>query len=316
MDHRDHYTTLGVPRDATAKQIRDAYRKLARQYHPDLHPGDPAAEETLKDVNAAYEVLSDTDKRRKYNMLGTDWSAILRDEDTLRREAGFAPVAEAAASSAAAAGRVYRDATNSYGAFANSARVAIVGLALAGLALIAPYGWRTRGEAVQPQAAVHFQRTAASIRELAGALGQLGQLLDEGVDVWTQVCVNRSMQTDGFLDGTVKPNYQRRYREGVEAVIALITRAEGAGAFALPLTASDRAVLRSLVPLRDELQEARGASPLDCRNDLPVYRFRALAQQTDTARRCLDALSRLPPKDLATRSAAGRDVCLATASSR
>ena len=318
MDRRDHYATLGVPRDASATQIRDAYRKLARQYHPDLHPEDTAAEEVLKRVNEAYEVLSDADKRRKYHLLGTEWDAILRDEDALRRETGFAPVAEAVASAAAAASRnarVFRDRTDSYLALANIARVAIVGFVLAGFALVAPYGWRSRGPAVQPRPALNIYETAASMRDLSGALYRFAEILDEGVEVWRRVCVERSMQTDDFLDRTVKPNYQRRYRRDAEAVITQITRAESAGAFTLRLTASDQAVLRSLLSLRDELRETTGTSPLDCRNDLPVREFKSLAKRATAGRRCLDQLSQLPSARLAAQDNARQDVCEGSAGS-
>lgn len=315
MDRRDHYATLGVPRDADARQIRDAYRTLARQYHPDLHPGDTSAEEVLKRVNEAYEVLSDADKRRKYNMLGTDWNAILRDEDLLRREAGFAPVAEAATASIRST-RVYREHTHSYLALANSARVAIVGLVIAGFALIAPYGWHRRGAAVQARPASHVQETAAALRELSVVLDQFVRILDEGVDLWRQVCVERSAQTDEFLNGTVKPNYERRYRQDEKALITQIARAESAGVFALPLTASDQAVLRSLLSLRDELLETAGTSPLDCRNDVPVHRFKALAHQAATGRRCLDRLSELPRDRLTPQSKTDHNVCEGSAASR
>src|SRR3989454_3134577 len=76
VKYRDYYEVLGVPRDATAKAIRDAYRKLARQYHPDLQDT-PAkkkvAEEKFKEINEAHEVLGDPEKRKKYNQLGSRW---------------------------------------------------------------------------------------------------------------------------------------------------------------------------------------------------------------------------------------------------
>src|SRR5712692_2844839 len=73
VKYRDYYEVLGVPRDATAKAIRDAYRKLARQYHPDLQdtPSKKAAEEKFKEINEAYEVLGDPEKRKKYDQLGS-----------------------------------------------------------------------------------------------------------------------------------------------------------------------------------------------------------------------------------------------------
>src|ERR671933_1335709 len=65
------YETLGVAKNASADDIKKAYRKLARQYHPDKNPGDKAAEERFKEVQAAYDVLSDPDKRKQYDRLGS-----------------------------------------------------------------------------------------------------------------------------------------------------------------------------------------------------------------------------------------------------
>ena len=73
MEYKDYYKTLGVDRKADAKDIRSAYRKLARQYHPDVNPGDKASEERFKEVNEAYEVLSDAEKRAKYDRFGAEW---------------------------------------------------------------------------------------------------------------------------------------------------------------------------------------------------------------------------------------------------
>src|ERR1700761_4933753 len=67
---QDYYELLGVARKATVKDIRAAYRKLARKYHPDLNPGDKTAEEKFKDIQEAYEVLSDTKKRQMYDQFG------------------------------------------------------------------------------------------------------------------------------------------------------------------------------------------------------------------------------------------------------
>jgi len=86
MEYKDYYKTLGVDRNAEGKEIKKAYRKLARQYHPDVNPGDKAAEEHFKDINEAYEVLSDAEKRQKYDQLGSSWQQWQR---TGRDPSGF-----------------------------------------------------------------------------------------------------------------------------------------------------------------------------------------------------------------------------------
>src|SRR6185295_12437126 len=70
---RDYYEILGVARTAKDDEIKKAYRKLARKYHPDLNPNNKQSEEKFKEIQEAYEVLSDADKRRKYDQLGANW---------------------------------------------------------------------------------------------------------------------------------------------------------------------------------------------------------------------------------------------------
>jgi curved DNA-binding protein len=70
---KDYYEVLGVKRDASDEQIRQAYRKLARKHHPDVNPGDKVAEDTFKEINEANEVLSDPEKRKRYDQLGPNW---------------------------------------------------------------------------------------------------------------------------------------------------------------------------------------------------------------------------------------------------
>jgi len=75
MDFKDYYSTLGVAKTANAKEIKQAFRKLARKHHPDVNPGDKTAEAKFKEINEAYEVLGDPAKRQKYDELGANWRA-------------------------------------------------------------------------------------------------------------------------------------------------------------------------------------------------------------------------------------------------
>jgi DnaJ-class molecular chaperone len=78
MEYRDYYEILGVPRSATQAEIKKAFRKLARAHHPDRNPGDATAEQRFKDVNEANAVLSDPDKRKQYDLLGSNWEQFQR----------------------------------------------------------------------------------------------------------------------------------------------------------------------------------------------------------------------------------------------
>ncbi len=75
VEFKDYYAILGVPRDATEEQIKQAFRRLARQYHPDVAKDKKLAEEKFKEINEAYEVLGDPVKRRRYDQLGANWKA-------------------------------------------------------------------------------------------------------------------------------------------------------------------------------------------------------------------------------------------------
>jgi curved DNA-binding protein len=78
MDYKDYYKVLGVPQDADAAAIKKAFRSLARKYHPDANPDDPTAEDRFKEINEAYEVLKDPEKRAKYDQIGQSYQSYQR----------------------------------------------------------------------------------------------------------------------------------------------------------------------------------------------------------------------------------------------
>jgi curved DNA-binding protein len=78
MDYKDYYKILGVNKNADEKEIKRAYRRLAREFHPDVNPGDAKAEEHFKEINEAYEVLGDSEKRSKYDKFGASWQQFQR----------------------------------------------------------------------------------------------------------------------------------------------------------------------------------------------------------------------------------------------
>jgi DnaJ-class molecular chaperone len=105
MEFRDYYKILGVDRKATESEIKSAYRKLARKFHPDVNPNNKEAEARFKEINEAYQVLSDPEKRKKYDLLGADWERGVNEEDMMRRYGG----ARAAAGPGAQAGGDFSD---------------------------------------------------------------------------------------------------------------------------------------------------------------------------------------------------------------
>ncbi len=87
MEFRDYYKTLGVDRKASGAEIKSAYRKLARKFHPDVNPNNKDAEAKFKQLNEAYQVIGDADKRKKYDELGADWEHGVSQEEMMRRYA-------------------------------------------------------------------------------------------------------------------------------------------------------------------------------------------------------------------------------------
>src|SRR5215211_4590187 len=73
---KDHYATLGVSRTASSEDVQKAYRKLARKYHPDMNPDDATAKKKFQEVQSAFEILSDPDKRKRYDQFGSDFESM------------------------------------------------------------------------------------------------------------------------------------------------------------------------------------------------------------------------------------------------
>ena len=105
LDYKDYYAVLGVPKTASQADIKKAFRKLARQHHPDAKPGDSAAERKFKEVNEANEVLSDPARRKQYDELGANWESVSRGAEAPGARSGSAAPDPPAAMSATSSGR-------------------------------------------------------------------------------------------------------------------------------------------------------------------------------------------------------------------
>jgi curved DNA-binding protein len=75
MEYKDYYKILGVSKTASDKEIKAAYRRLAKKHHPDINPGNKEAEARFKEIGEAYDVLSDKEKRKRYDTLGENWQS-------------------------------------------------------------------------------------------------------------------------------------------------------------------------------------------------------------------------------------------------
>ena len=99
MAGKEYYSMLGVKKDASEREIKQAYRRLARKHHPDVNPGDKSAEAKFKQINEAYEVLSDKEKRRKYDRFGDQWQHADQFTGAGRQQQPFQDFAQRGATS-------------------------------------------------------------------------------------------------------------------------------------------------------------------------------------------------------------------------
>jgi curved DNA-binding protein CbpA len=322
---KNYYAVLGVPRDADGNRVREAFRRLVRRYHPDINPGDPAAESRIKEINEAYDVLSDPEKRRKYNVLGADWEAILRDEH-LRRRTSSGPRSSSSDASQAfsGAGDVWTATLRasagptwpSLGAIPRRGWVVIVSLMMLSCGLVLSHRYSARrAEAVHKKQVGLFWEATNRIRALQGQLSSFsGQLAKEGIEVWVKFCPERTLEEESFLERTLQPNFEKRYRAAARQVIEEVTRAESAGVFSLPLPPGDLVKLRSALALREALRlEDRREHLLQCDAEQVVDDLKHHAVLAQTAAGCLDQLSRLGAEKVWTIVESGQAVCAAAA---
>ena len=89
MASKNYYDLLGIKKNATEKEVKQAYRKLARKYHPDVNPGDKASEAKFKEINEAYEVLSDKENRKKYDKYGDKWQHAEQFEQAAQQQGQY-----------------------------------------------------------------------------------------------------------------------------------------------------------------------------------------------------------------------------------
>ncbi len=107
MEYKDYYGILGIAKDADEKEIRRAFRKLARKHHPDVNPNNPEAEQRFKEISEAYSVLSDTEKRQLYDRFGAQWEQVQQAQAAGVSPEEFARYGQAGQAAQAGSGRGY-----------------------------------------------------------------------------------------------------------------------------------------------------------------------------------------------------------------
>jgi len=185
MEYRDYYQILGVPRTATQAELKKAFRKLAREHHPDRNPGDKGAEKRFKDLNEANAVLSDPDKRKQYDMLGANWDQFQRTGggggDPFGPGGPFAGYGGAGAGGAGRQGNVryeFRTAGGGEGGFSDFFRMFFSGAA-AGAPTATGTGTGTRDFAGERAARRRATSAGPSFEEILGDMGLDGAAAGE-----------------------------------------------------------------------------------------------------------------------------------------
>ncbi len=221
MEYRDYYEILGVSRSATEKEIKSAFRRKAQDYHPDLHPNDKGAEEKFKELNEAYEVLRDVDKRATYDRLGRSYSQWQKSGSP----GGGFDFSQWARAAGGASGRTAEDLSDLFGqsGFSDFFNI-IFGTAAAAAAARRPGAnanpaWKLRGEDQEQPIEISLEEAfSGTQRTLQKGDRRLEVKLPPGARTGTRVRMTGAGgagQTPGdlFLVVTVKPHARLR-REG------------------------------------------------------------------------------------------------------
>jgi DnaJ-class molecular chaperone len=202
MEFKDYYKILGVPRTATDKDIKAAYRKLARKHHPDVNKGDPKAEARFKEINEANAVLSDPEKRRRYDALGPDWQAYARQAPTGRGRAGAGP------------GRVHVDFGDEGGGFSDFFRTIFGG----------GFGGPAAGESVGGRGGFR----EVDLEEMFGRASAAGQDVETPVDLTLDEVLRGTSRTIQVGEGGAARRVEVRIPPGVREGTRVRVPGEGA----------------------------------------------------------------------------------------